>query len=75
MMYNISLNEWVQSAILQLESYLVSKFPDIELEYYVSLSYKKQNLTFQLLIWGYESLFKWLQMFKMLMLLMDIQLN
>ena len=52
-MYCISLNEWVQSAILQLESCLVSKFLDIELEYCVSLSYKKQILTFQLLIWGY----------------------
>lgn len=53
MVYYISLNVWVQSAILQLESCLVSKFPDTELEHYVSLSYKKQNLTFQLLIWGY----------------------
>lgn len=47
MWYNISLNEWVQSAILQLESCLVSKFQDIELEYYVP-SVTKQNLTFQL---------------------------
>ena len=51
-MYYISLNEWVQSAVLQLESCLVSEFPDIELEYCVSPGYKKQNLTFQLLIWG-----------------------